>query len=241
MQRSRSSCWAGIETSLHTYLIPLSERERFLRADVRRETRQMEVESKNSSGSRTDCRVWVWTVYSRNPRELRNVHTPPPALSCPPWLSERSLKLQEALCVYVRARAQGDRASTHLSPLIIWSNLRKGEPLWLLIIPYSISKMDKHLYCDLFDIINQYTNGISQNQKCYCTSNLNWMINNNKLMYWPLRLNIASPPMKIVIKCIFLCTVDCIFMSMNQLQVPGSRKHTGSAISVLSHQVDLWT
>jgi len=34
--------------------------------------------------------------------------------------------------VRARARAQGDRASTHLSP---WSNLRKGEPLWLLIQP----------------------------------------------------------------------------------------------------------
>lgn len=117
MQRSLSSCWAGIEWSRH---VPDSANRAWAFPARRRAPRQMEVESKNSSGSSTDCRVWVWTVYSRNPRELRNVHTPPPAspsLSIPPWLSEwAQLKATgDALCVRECARTASQTCVT--SPL----------------------------------------------------------------------------------------------------------------------------
>lgn len=55
------------------------------------------------------------------------------SLALPVWLSEWAQLKAAGGALCVRARAQGDRASAHLSPLIIWSNLKKGEPLWLQI------------------------------------------------------------------------------------------------------------
>ncbi len=77
------------------------------------------------------------------------------------WVSEwaQFKATGDALCVRACART-ARRASPHLSPLIIWSNLYENKDFMASDI---LHLMDKYLYCNLFDRTKQ--KAISQNKK----------------------------------------------------------------------------
>lgn len=140
MQRSLSSCWAGIEWSRH---VPDSDIRAWAFPARRRAPRAA------PNGSRVQKLVGLQhrllglslnCIFSESPRTPQCSHSSSFSLypSLAEWVSERAsdwaqLKATgDALCVRARARTTR-RASPHLSPLIIWSNLRKTKTLWLQI------------------------------------------------------------------------------------------------------------